>query len=273
MVPGLFCNVHGSDIVNIPHVNERAKEAFHNDYIHAAPHRAFAIAPGGAWSWVEGKLDAQAASAAAMSACRQYTNQQCMVFAVNNEIKFDSKKWPGLWGPYKNKQQAQQAQIGTALGERFPDIKFTDPAGKKKSIAQLKGKVVFVHFWGCWCPSCRYEFVTLIDLYRILNDLPGHDVEFVVMQMREPITQARAWAKENNLTALPLSDSGVQSSNDTELTLSNGKKIQDRAFANLFPASYVIDKHGVVVFSHMGSVSDWTEYVAFFRDVNARSGK
>ena len=93
------------------------------------------------------------------------------------------------------------------------------------------------------------------------------------MQMREPITQARAWAKENNLTALPLSDSGVQSSNDTELTLSNGKKIQDRAFANLFPASYVIDKHGVVVFSHMGSVSDWTEYVAFFRDVNARSGK
>ncbi len=132
---------------------------------------------------------------------------------------------------------------------------------------------MFAHFWGCWCPPCRREFVSLIDMYRIVKGAVGDDVEFVIMQLRESIETSRAWAKENSLDALPLSDSGVKSSRDTELTLRDGSKIPDRQVSRVFPSSYVIDKHGVVVFSHMGSIDDWSEYVPFFHDVVKKSGK
>ncbi|MDQ1363285.1 MAG: hypothetical protein QG652_1146 [Pseudomonadota bacterium] len=260
-------------IDGIPHAGVKAEESFQFEYLFAPPHRAFAIAPGGAWSWQAGKETTDAAKKSALEACGKYTQQKCVLYAVDNEIVFDAKSWSSLWGPYKTGQQAFKAATGVALGEKFPDIKFTDPAGVGKTLSQLRGKVVFIHFWGCWCASCRYEFVSLIDMYRILRDVMGKDVEFVVLQMREPITQAKAWAKENNLSALPLSDSGVKSSSDTELTLRSGKKIQDRDLAKIFPASYVLDKHGIVIFSHMGSVSDWSEYVPFFRDAVSHSGK
>lgn len=102
----------------------------------------------------------------------------------------------------------------------------------------------------------------------------GDQVEFVVLQLREPISQAKKWAKTNGLEALPLSDSGVKSSDDKLLTVKGGEKIPDRQLARVFPASYVIDKHGVVVFSHMGSIDDWSEYVGFLKmQLNIRVNK
>jgi thiol-disulfide isomerase/thioredoxin len=261
------------ELVDIPHVAEKAQISFEFDYLYAAPHRAFAIAPGGAWSWSAGKETSDIARASALTACGRYTEQKCVLYAADDEIVFDSKKWSGLWGPYLNRQQAKKAATGIDPGEIFPDLVFTDPQGLKKTISNYKGKVVFVHFWGCWCPPCRHEFASLIDMYRILLDTVGDQVEFVVLQMREPISQSRKWAKENNVEALPLSDSGVKNKSDTTLWLKSGATIDDRELATVFPASYVLDKQGVVVFSHMGSVSDWSQYVMFFRDVVSRSGK
>jgi len=259
--------------VEIPHVEQQAIDSFQFDYLYAAPHRAFAIAPGGAWAWQAGKKSADEAKQTALAACARYTKQKCVVFALDNEIVLKAKTWSTLWGPYANLAQAQKAATGTEPGQKFPDIKFTDPKGINKTLSSLRGKVVFVHLWGCWCPSCRFEFNSLIDMYRILNDTMPGQVEFVVLQVREPIAQARKWAKENNVEALPLSDSGVKSASDSTLRLKDGGTIDDRDLADVFPASYVLDKHGLVIFSHMGSVHDWSEYVPFFKDAVAKSGK
>lgn len=266
-------SVSALDADSIPHAGKKAFDSFQYDYTYANFHRAFAIAPGGAWSWQANKATTEEAKSSALEACSSYTEQKCVLYAVDDQVVFDSNAWFKLWGPYKSKQQARQAESGVLLGQKFPDIEYTDPNGIKKSIHELKGKVAFVHFWGCWCPSCRHEFHALIDMYRILKDTMPDDVEFAVLQVREPIEKARAWASENNVTALPLSDSGVKSTDDKLLSIKGGKKIDDRRLARVFPASYVLDKNGIVVFSHMGSVADWTEYVNFFRDAAERSGK
>ncbi|HEY9051723.1 MAG TPA: redoxin family protein [Gammaproteobacteria bacterium] len=266
-------NAIALDMELIPQVGTKAQNSFDFDYIYATEHRAFAIAPGGAWSWKAKLPSVDAAKAAALKGCQEFTQSKCVLYAVNNEIVFNRDEWYQLWGPYKNKKQAAATSIGLKIGDRFPDIAFTDINGKKKSFHDLKGKVVFAHFWGCWCPPCRREFVSLIDMYRILKDTMGDDVEFIVMQLREPIETSRQWAKENSLDALPLADSGVKSSKDTELTLKDGSKIADRQVSRVFPSSYVIDKHGVIVFSHMGSIEDWSEYVPFFHDAVKKSGK
>ena len=71
---------------------------------------------------------------------------------------------------------------------------------------------------------------------------------------------------------LPLSDSGIKNEEDYYLKIKGGNKKKDRDLAKIFPASYVLDKNGVVIFSNMGSIENWTEYVNFFKHAVEKSG-
>jgi peroxiredoxin len=93
------------------------------------------------------------------------------------------------------------------------------------------------------------------------------DVRFVFLPVRESFQTARAWAKAQKLQ-LPLFDAGEQ-----EFTLADGAKVPDRQIAGKFPTTYVLDKHGIVVFAHVGDASRWNEYAPFLKDVVLRSGK
>jgi len=257
----------------IPHVSKKAQQSYQYNYAYANMNRAFAIAPGGAWAWSAGEENIEAAKRVALEKCHSFSEQTCTLYAVNNETVFDRSEWSRLWRPYKTHQQLKNTAVGIKRGEIFPDLEYKDLFGNVKSIHELKGKVVFVHFWACWCPSCQYEFASLTEFYRIIKDTMGDSVEFVILQAREPIEWSLAWAKKNNFDILPLSDSGAKSEDDDEFYLKGGKKIKDRKIAKVFPTSYVLDKHGVVAFSHMGSIENWTEYVAFIKDVEINSGK
>jgi thiol-disulfide isomerase/thioredoxin len=45
-----------------------------------------------------------------------------------------------------------------------PDLKLKDINGKDVSLADYKGKVVFVNFWATWCDPCRVEIPWLIAM-------------------------------------------------------------------------------------------------------------
>jgi len=267
----IYTKAYAYEAYNIPQVDRKAKDSYEFDFIYTEKHRAFAIASGGTWSWRSGKETVELAKQEALDACSKLTQQKCFLYAVDEQIVLDQQAWEQSWGPYKTPQQAAQAKTGIKLGNRFYDVSFIDPEGNKKSVSDLKGKVVFVHFWGAWCPSCRLEFNTLINTYQILKGMMGDNIEFLILQVREPIETSRKWTEKFRLTALPLSDSGIKSEEDSHLTLKDGSKIKDRTLAKVFPSSYVLDKNGLVVFAHKGSIKDWTEYIAFFKDVAERS--
>ena len=167
-------------------------------------------------------------------------------------------------------EEARRATVGRALGQRFPDIAFASADGKAGSVAALRGKVAILHFWGSWCGPCRREMPELQKLHERLRK--RKDVALALLQVREPFEASRRWAEGQGIR-LPLFDSGSTGTKDDRFRLGDGGTLPDREVAAIFPTTVVLDKRGIVIFSHVGPVHRWPEYEAFVLDAAARSGR
>ena len=47
---------------------------------------------------------------------------------------------------------------------RVPDVKFQRLDGSSIALADFRGKVVLLNFWGTWCVPCLQEIPELVDL-------------------------------------------------------------------------------------------------------------
>lgn len=258
------------DAQAIPHVGDVARETYLGSFLPADPHRAFVIAPGGAWGWSAEQASAETALGIALEACGKHSEIPCVPYVVDERVVFDESTWPTLWGPYKTTSVAVKVAIGKKRGMRFPNLAFADAKGKPMKLADLRGKVTIVHFWGSWCNPCKRE---LPDLQKLVAQMKGQsDVAFVLLTVRESASEGRRWLAAQKLDLL-LYDSGLKSADDEYLKLADGNKIRDRDIAMVFPTTYVLDKHGIVVFSHAGPLENWLQYAAFLKDVAAKSGR
>lgn len=252
-----------------PHLGPSGLDEY-REFLDAPDHRAFAIAPGGAWAWVSAEPSAREAEEKALAICQGQTAQACVSYAIDNRTVFDAARWPTLWRPYSSAAQARKAQVGRERGQRMHDLAFTSAQGKATRLSALRGKVVVLHFWGAWCPPCRREMPDLQRVQQAMAQRPG--IAFVILQAREKFEVSKQWAEKQNI-ALPLADSGSTGEEDATFRLAGGGRIKDREIANRFPTTYVIDRHGIVVFSHVGPIHDWSQYEPFLRDIADRKSE
>lgn len=257
------------DIEAVPHLNKQGKDSY-REFLATDKHRAFAIAPGGTWGWKGAESSTESATEEALLACQIETEQKCVLYATNDAVVFDSKAWASSWQPYANDTAAKRAPIGIARGDRFYDLRFKDTSGKSIRLSELRGKVVLLHFWGSWCPPCQRELPELLKLQRSLSK--SSDIKMVLLQVREDFATSREAIARQRLN-LQLHDSGAKDSKDDTLTLADGTKLKDRDIAAVFPTTYILDKYGIVMFSHNGPVHDWLGYLPLLKDAAARSGK
>lgn len=257
------------DAQAVPQLGPRGVASY-KEFLTSGPHRAFAVAPGGAWAWRSDLPSRDLAERAVLEDCRANTQQTCVLYAADDQVVFDAGAWLKLWGPYATAAEAGKAPAGVRRGEHFPDLIFHDAAGKQRKVSDYRGQVVVVHFWGSWCPPCRRELPDLQRLVRLMEK--ATDIRFVFLPVREPFETARQWAQGQKLN-LPLFDGGVDGKGDHAFALADGSRLPDRQVAGKFPTTYVLDKHGLVIFAHIGDASRWTEYAPFLRDAAARSGK
>ena len=116
-----------------------------------------------------------------------------------------------------------------------PDFTLPDPAGKKKSLKDYRGKVVMLAFWATWCEYCREEIPAIESLYR---DYKGQGLVVVAINIKDKRDDALAFIKKNKITYPVLMDP------EGEVGLLYG------AYAT--PTVYLIDRKGAVLARQWG---------------------
>lgn len=263
VLPGSVGAVELEDGLALPHLGA-AGQAGYLDFSAAPDHKAFAIAPGGAWSWVSGKASTEAAEAEALTACRQGTQQPCHLYASDDQGVFDEAAWSASFDLHLSAAQVAAAPLGMRRGDRLPDLSLSTPDGRPVTLSDFRGKPVFLHFWGSWCPPCQSEFVDLQKLYDALKG--DNTVAFILVQGREPIAKSKRWAAKHGFT-LPLYDSGHQGRSDKAFPLSNGSQLDHRRLAPAYPSTYILDANGLVVFRQAGAGKHWEQYEKLIRHI------
>src|SRR4030095_6782959 len=56
------------------------------------------------------------------------------------------------------------------VGQTAPDWRLTDPAGKVRTLADYRGKVVVLDFWATWCETCAEIMPRMQKLHDKLAD-------------------------------------------------------------------------------------------------------
>ena len=75
-----------------------------------------------------------------------------------------------------------------------PDFTVSDLQGRTFSLADFKGKVLFLNFWATWCPPCRQEIPDFIAAYK---DLKGGGLEIVGLSVdRLTAEELAEWVKD-----------------------------------------------------------------------------
>ncbi len=113
------------------------------------------------------------------------------------------------------------------------DFELTDQYGKVHTLADYKGKTIFLNFWATWCPPCRNEMPDVQKLYEEYE--PEDGSELVVLGVATPNLgqekseeEITAFLEENGSTYPVLGSDGY-------------RRKADLWIQRVFPANHVYD--------------------------------
>jgi thiol-disulfide isomerase/thioredoxin len=122
----------------------------------------------------------------------------------------------------------------------LPDVSYVDSTGVAYKRDTLAGKVVLVNFWATWCHPCQKE---IPDLSRAYDKYKSKGVVFFgVMTDNIDNAQLLNFQSDYEMT-YPV----VRASSDLLMSFQ---------YPQSLPTTFVFDKHGKQVFSHVGPLRE-----------------
>lgn len=121
----------------------------------------------------------------------------------------------------------------TLKGQQAPAFSLKDIKGNSYNLSQLKGKVVVLNFWFINCKPCQQE---IPDLNEMVNEYKGKEVIFLGIALDE---------KKDLEIFLKKSPFNYQ-------IIPDGESVAESYHVVSYPAHFVIDKKGKVVYTSTG---------------------
>ncbi len=143
---------------------------------------------------------------------------------------------------HKRKHSEPKPFASESLSAReAPTLSFAHDNGVPGTLAELRGKVVLVHFWATWCEPCRVELPGLLERANQLT----RDKSFTFI----------AVAIDDDWNAIRQFFGGNIPAN---VVLPSKADVHRQFGASTLPDSYLVDASGKVVERYAGA-RDWTE--------------
>ena len=128
--------------------------------------------------------------------------------------------------------------VASAETTPAPEFSLRDINGKKVSLPDYKGQVVFISFWATWCAPCKSEMPHLQDFHTEYKD-KGLVILSISIDNPKDASRAKAYIKENKYDFTVLLDKQTK-----VVSLYNpSKKV---------PFSVLINKEGNIVWTKTG---------------------
>ncbi|TDU40466.1 thiol-disulfide isomerase/thioredoxin [Gelidibacter sediminis] len=149
----------------------------------------------------------------------------------------------------RHSENTSEAGDSTTATEADFSLKLMDRDGKVTSLADLKGKVIFMNFWATWCPPCIAEMPSIDKLHEEMGD----EVAFVILSLDQNFELAKAFDKRKGYN-LPI--------------YAPASNLPPMYQSSAIPTTYVIDAAGNLALTHKG-MADYSnsEFKDFLRSL------
>ena len=137
-----------------------------------------------------------------------------------------------------------------------PILGFT-PDGRPFTLADAKGQVVFVNFWATWCPPCREEMPSMLQLGRELQARHPGRFRMVAVSVDD------GWPEVQQFFGGRL-PRGIEILRDADLQVTKEYYCAARGGCPdsfKFPETYIVDSTGKLV-SYVVGPRDWSDPAA-----------
>lgn len=124
-------------------------------------------------------------------------------------------------------------------GDKAINFALTDLHGERFELDELKGKGVFLNFWGTYCPPCEKEMPIMEELYQSYKE---EGIEILAVNVDEPELTVRRFTERYNLTFPVLID--------------NKMRVSDAYGISPLPTTVLINEYGEVVKVHIGGMTE-----------------
>jgi peroxiredoxin len=130
-----------------------------------------------------------------------------------------------------------------AAGEKAAAFKLTDLSGDPVSLADLRGKVVFLNIWATWCAPCREEMPSMEKLYQRLHGNKSF-VMLAVSQDTSSRAEVAAYVEKHGY--------------HFDVLLDPKNSVAEAYKVTGVPETFIIDSGGRIVAHHSGAF-DWSQ--------------
>ncbi len=137
--------------------------------------------------------------------------------------------------------QAPQPATKPEVGFSAPDFSLKGLDGKTVKLSNLRGKPVFINFWASWCPPCKEE---IPEIQKFYEKYQGRvEVLAVNITFNDKMPDILNILQADHATYPVLLDED------------NNHPVADDYQVDGIPASFFVDKDGVIRDIHVGGMN------------------